>query len=87
VTRDLASLDGRRYESLNLSEWLTFLFAPDRGATAGWTRSRRRRHAAHWARLELHAFQVDYLIARRLSHRNRAAVMTAVRLRRERPRE
>jgi hypothetical protein len=87
VTRELARLDGRRYESLSLSEWLTFLFAREHGATAGWTRSRRRRHAAHWARLELHAFQVDYLIARRLSHRNRAAVMTAVRLRRERPRE
>jgi hypothetical protein len=87
VTRELARLDGRRYESLSLSEWLTFLFAREHGATAGWTRSRRRRHAAHWARLELHAFQVDYLIARRLSHRNRAAVMTAVRLRRQRPRE
>ena len=79
--RKLAHLDGRRYDTLNLHEWLTFLFAQEDGVTAGWTRSRRRRHAAHWARLELHAMQTDYLIARRLDRGRRASVMMALRIR------
>lgn len=82
--RKLAHLHGRRYDTLNFPEWLTLLFAPEDGVCQGWTRARRRRGAAHWARLELEAIRVDYAIDRCLGHARLEAATLALELYRQR---